>query len=41
VPLVSLEIGRLIMEAGIPGGLISVLPGSGSVTGQALWNTRS
>jgi len=35
-PLVSLEIGRLIMEAGIPGGLISVLPGSGSVTGQAL-----
>ena len=35
-PLTSLEIGRTLLEAGLPPGLISVLPGSGSVTGQAL-----
>ena len=35
-PLVSLEIGRLLLEAGVPGGLVSVLPGSGLTTGQAL-----
>lgn len=35
-PLVSLEVGRILIEAGLPAGLISVLPGSGSITGQAL-----
>lgn len=35
-PLVSLEVGRILIEAGVPAGLVSVLPGSGSVTGQAL-----
>jgi len=35
-PLVALEMGRLIIEAGLPPGLLSVLPGRGSVVGQAL-----
>lgn len=35
-PLVSLLLGRICDEAGLPAGLLSVLPGSGSVVGNAL-----
>jgi betaine-aldehyde dehydrogenase len=35
-PLVSLLLGRIAEEAGLPAGLLSVLPGSGSVIGNAL-----
>lgn len=35
-PLIALALGERILEAGLPPGLISVLPGSGSVVGQAL-----
>ena len=35
-PLVALALGRLIDEAGLPAGLLSVLPGRGSVIGDAL-----
>ncbi|MFS2294844.1 MAG: aldehyde dehydrogenase [Actinomadura sp.] len=35
-PLVSLALGRLIMESGLPAGLVSVLPGPGRVTGEAI-----
>jgi aldehyde dehydrogenase (NAD+) len=35
-PLVSLLLGRICEEAGLPAGLLSVLPGSGSVVGGAL-----
>lgn len=35
-PLVSLALARLIEEAGLPPGLLSVLPGPGSVVGDAI-----
>lgn len=35
-PCVSLLLGRICDEAGLPSGLLSVLPGSGSVAGDAL-----
>ncbi|WP_051461455.1 aldehyde dehydrogenase [Tomitella biformata] len=35
-PLVSLALGRLIDESGLPKGLLSVLPGRGSVLGEAI-----
>lgn len=35
-PLVSLALGRLITESGLPAGLVSVLPGPGRVTGEAI-----
>ena len=35
-PLVSLLLGRICEEAGLPAGLLSVLPGSGRVIGNAL-----
>ncbi len=35
-PLVSLELARLIDESGLPKGLLSVLPGKGSVVGDAI-----
>ncbi len=35
-PLIALALGERILEAGLPPGLISVLPGSGSIVGQAL-----
>ncbi|GAA1205381.1 aldehyde dehydrogenase [Prauserella alba] len=35
-PLVSLALGRIATEAGLPAGLLSVLPGSGSEIGDAL-----
>lgn len=40
-PLVSLLLGRIAEEAGLPAGLLSVLPGSGSVIGNALVAHRS
>lgn len=35
-PLVALALGRILTEAGLPPGLVSVLPGSGSTVGDAL-----
>ncbi|MCO5972227.1 aldehyde dehydrogenase [Actinoallomurus soli] len=35
-PLVSLALGRLITDAGLPAGLLSVLPGPGRVIGDAV-----
>ena len=35
-PLVSLELARVAEQAGLPGGLLSVLPGSGREVGQLL-----
>ena len=35
-PLVALELGRICMEAGVPPGVVSVLPGKGSMIGDAL-----
>jgi betaine-aldehyde dehydrogenase len=35
-PLLALELAKLADEAGLPKGLLSVLPGSGAVTGAAL-----
>jgi len=35
-PLMALDLARLCMEAGLPEGLISVLPGSGSTIGDAI-----
>lgn len=35
-PLIALELGRILEEAGVPAGLVSVLPGAGEVVGDAL-----
>ena len=35
-PLSSLELGRLCVEAGIPEGVVSVVPGSGAAAGETL-----
>lgn len=35
-PLVALELGRIALEAGIPPGIVSVLPGAGGTVGNAL-----
>jgi aldehyde dehydrogenase (NAD+) len=35
-PLTTLEIGRLCLEAGIPEGVVNVLPGSGAAAGEEL-----
>ncbi|OQE28621.1 hypothetical protein PENSTE_c003G01109 [Penicillium steckii] len=35
-PLTSLLLGKILQEAGIPDGVLSVLPGQGSTTGQFL-----
>jgi acyl-CoA reductase-like NAD-dependent aldehyde dehydrogenase len=35
-PLLALELARICIEAGVPRGLISVLPGKGSVIGDAI-----
>lgn len=35
-PLVALELGRILIEAGVPPGLVSVLPGEGSTVGDAI-----
>ncbi len=35
-PLVALELGRICLEAGVPKGIVSVLPGAGSIVGNAI-----
>lgn len=35
-PLLALELARLCEEAGVPKGIVSVLPGKGSVVGEAI-----
>ena len=35
-PLVALELGRNCEEAGVPAGVVSILPGKGSIVGDAL-----
>lgn len=35
-PLTALRLGELIMEAGVPEGIVNILPGIGEVTGAAL-----
>jgi acyl-CoA reductase-like NAD-dependent aldehyde dehydrogenase len=35
-PLVALELGRLCLEAGLPKGVVSVLPGAGASVGNAI-----
>jgi betaine-aldehyde dehydrogenase len=35
-PLVSLMLGKICLEAGLPKGLLSVLPGSGSIVGDRI-----
>jgi acyl-CoA reductase-like NAD-dependent aldehyde dehydrogenase len=35
-PLTSLELGKLLKEAGVPDGVFNVLPGDGPITGKAL-----
>src|SRR5204863_1184528 len=35
-PLTTLELGRLCLEAGIPGGVVSVVSGPGAAAGEAL-----
>lgn len=35
-PLLALELGKLFEEAGLPPGLLSVLPGKGSIIGEAI-----
>jgi betaine-aldehyde dehydrogenase len=35
-PLLALELGKICMEAGVPTGVVSVLPGKGSIIGDAL-----
>ena len=37
-PLMALELARLCEEAGVPRGIVSVLPGKGSVIGDAITN---
>lgn len=35
-PLIALELGRICEEAGLPPGILSVLPGKGSIVGDAI-----
>ncbi|MET0952624.1 MAG: aldehyde dehydrogenase family protein, partial [Aeromicrobium sp.] len=35
-PWVSLELGRIIVDSGLPAGLLSILPGKGSIVGAAI-----
>jgi hypothetical protein len=39
-PLTALKLGALCLEAGIPAGVVNVVPGKGSVAGQALLDAR-
>jgi acyl-CoA reductase-like NAD-dependent aldehyde dehydrogenase len=39
-PLTALKLGALCLEAGIPPGVVNVVPGRGSVAGQALLDAR-
>lgn len=35
-PLTALELGKIAKEAGIPDGVLSILPGYGAIAGKAL-----
>ncbi|KAF2263294.1 aldehyde dehydrogenase-like protein [Lojkania enalia] len=35
-PLTSIQLGKLLKEAGLPDGVFSVIPGDGAITGKAL-----
>jgi betaine-aldehyde dehydrogenase len=35
-PMIALELGRMCQEAGVPPGVVSILPGKGSIVGDAL-----
>ena len=35
-PLTSLKFGELVARAGLPPGVVNIVPGSGGVVGQAL-----
>src|SRR6185503_8816212 len=35
-PLVALELGKICEQAGVPKGVVSVLPGKGSIVGDAI-----
>jgi betaine-aldehyde dehydrogenase len=35
-PRMAIELTRIILEAGVPAGIVSVLPGKGSIVGEAL-----
>ena len=35
-PLTSLRVGEILMEAGIPNGVVNIIPGFGNVAGEAL-----
>jgi aldehyde dehydrogenase (NAD+)/phenylacetaldehyde dehydrogenase len=39
-PLTALKLGALCLEAGIPPGVVNVVPGKGSVAGQALLESK-
>ncbi|HEU4928955.1 MAG TPA: aldehyde dehydrogenase family protein [Candidatus Krumholzibacteria bacterium] len=39
-PLTALKLGALCLEAGIPAGVVNVVPGRGSVAGQALLEAK-
>jgi len=39
-PLTALKLGALCLEAGIPAGVVNVIPGRGSVAGQALLEAK-
>jgi len=39
-PLTALKLGALCLEAGIPPGVVNVVPGKGSVAGQAMLESR-
>jgi gamma-glutamyl-gamma-aminobutyraldehyde dehydrogenase len=39
-PLTALKLGALCLEAGIPAGVVNVVPGRGSLAGQALLDAR-
>jgi acyl-CoA reductase-like NAD-dependent aldehyde dehydrogenase len=39
-PLTALKLGALCLEAGFPAGVVNVVPGRGSVAGQALLDAR-
>ncbi len=39
-PLTALKLGALCLEAGVPPGVVNVVPGRGSIAGQALLDAR-
>ena len=39
-PLTALKLGELLLECGLPEGVVNILPGYGSVAGEALVKHR-